>query len=62
MKKTFKWNPVTFIKNVLSLMLFLLIIWMVVSWFQIVLFNTEMNPYEHYSNWNFWLFFLQFPK
>ena len=55
MNKKIRWNPLILIRNILLLLSILVLVWMTISWLQIVLFNTTENPYEHYSVWNFWL-------
>ena len=58
MNKKIRWNPLILVRNILLLLSILVLVWMTISWLQIVLFNITENPYEHYSAWNFWLFML----
>ena len=60
MKKQYKWHPTVLVRNIIVLLSILLLVWMFISWVQVVIFNTTtMNPNEHYSFWNFWLLMTQ---
>jgi len=53
MRKHYRWNPLTLLKNLSILVLILLMLWLVVSYGEILVKNTSIDVRPIYSSWNF---------
>ena len=43
------------IKNLGTLAIIVFLAWIVISWVQVCILNSSLEPHPHYSDWNFWL-------
>ena len=42
------------IKNLGTLAIIVFLAWIVISWVQVCILNSSLDPHPHYSDWNFW--------
>lgn len=42
------------IKNLGMLVIIAFLLWIVVSWSQVCILNSSLEPHPNYSDWNFW--------
>lgn len=52
--KKYRWNAKKCFGNLATLGMVAILGWAIISWVQICLFNTNEDPFSHYSWWNLW--------
>lgn len=54
MKKRYKWHPTILLKNLLTLVMIIFVLWGTISYCEILIKNTSIDTRPTYSEWNLW--------